>query len=181
MTEFCSLVHKLTNFGISTARGCSTNERRTCACQGETPETAGMSYFFGCSWSMFYNMCKYARSRGPRKFKLEQEREEPELELHMGNLASAVTPIFYRVAPEAYGIMAQHDNTAKECRVGQSPFAGITACMDFCSHSHKDIHNMDGGCSVVSDFLFLVKVSADSKKKKNTSDSSVDSKVDIDR
>ncbi|OXA37668.1 DNA N6-methyl adenine demethylase-like [Folsomia candida] len=146
-----TLVYKLNRFGIPTTRRSDTNEQRSCACQGVDPDTCGAAYSFGCAWSMFFNGCKYARSRNVRKFRLTEEHEESELEEKVQHLATHLAPLYERVAQDSYTNQIDHENEGLECRLGYRPgrpFSGVTACLDYCSHAHKDAHNMMNGCTV---------------------------------
>ena len=97
------------------------------------------------------------------------------MEEHLEELATGIAPLFEAIAPDAYynqvlsplkatlkaktdynviyfNIQIAFESQDLNCRIGRGmgrPFSGVTACLDFCAHSHKDLHNINNGTTVV--------------------------------
>lgn len=51
---------------------------------------------------MYYNTCKFARSRNPKRFKLMDPAEEPATEAKLQKLSDRVAEQYAMVAPASY-------------------------------------------------------------------------------
>ena len=119
---------------------------------------SGQSVTFGCSWSMYFDGCKYGQA-GNRthisKFRLRKETPDEIVKANehiLQQLATIISPVVKNVAPESYDNMTAFENVADDCRIGLKrgkPFSGVTAVSDFCAHGHRDNNDIDNGCTVV--------------------------------
>lgn len=146
------LVRTLPVYGFETERRCGTNNPRNCACQGWDVNRRGASFSFGCSWSVYYDGCKFARSKRARKFRVREESLEEVVESKLQALSQHIGPLFKLMAPAAHAQQVRYERIASDCRLGfrsGRPFSGVTATVDFCAHAHYDYHNMNNGSTVV--------------------------------
>ncbi|XP_028405021.1 uncharacterized protein LOC114527532 [Dendronephthya gigantea] len=167
---YSELTSTLNEHAVSTPRRCGMNKEKQCACQGSDSATAGASFSFGCSWNRYYNSCKFARSKTPRKFRLQNQEMEDSIDTLLQDLATQVAQTYKTIAPEAFENQTRHDSEGVRCRIGSNtdcarPFSGVTCCVDFCAHNHKDDHNMENGATVV-----LTLLGEDARKQTNSDD-----------
>lgn len=76
---------------------------------------------------MYYNGCKYARSKTVRKFRLSVKTEESEIEERMHVLATLLSPLYMNLAPKSFENQCQFEKEASDCRLGFKqgrPFSG---------------------------------------------------------
>ena len=62
-------------------------------------------------------------------------------------------PILFKAVNLLPGAQTRFDDVASDCRLGfgvERPWSGVTAIVDYCTHSHKDVNNMNNGCTAVS-------------------------------
>jgi len=150
------IAFKTSKFGTETDRQCAANKKKTCACQGFDMNYNGASYTFGCSWTMYHNICKFCRSSEVHKFKLIDESAEGDLANICEELTNTVAPAYKVLAPDSFNNMGLFDNVATDCRIGAPGnriFSGFTCVCDFCAHAHKDTNNMVGGATAVVTLL----------------------------
>ena len=79
--------------------------------------------------------------------------KEIEVEYKLNNLADILAPLCKRIVPEAYEYQILHEHEGLECSLGnksERPFTGVTACLNFSAHIHKDVFDLLNGCSVIT-------------------------------
>jgi len=71
----CLILSANMQYVLERCTACCASYRRTCACQGWDPAVGGMSFTYGCCWSIFHGGCKFARSPKARRFRLRHQQK----------------------------------------------------------------------------------------------------------
>ncbi|EPY81197.1 hypothetical protein CB1_000750003, partial [Camelus ferus] len=127
---YSELTETLRKYGTLTNRRCALNEDVNCVvCLATTLVSIDMT-----------SVLQYLK------------KKEEKLESHLQNLSTLMAPTYKKLAPDAYNNQIEYEHRAPECRLGLKegrPFSGVTACLDFCAHAHRDLHNMQNGSTLV--------------------------------
>jgi len=104
---------------IATKHQCELNKTKTCTYQDHKAKKEGASYSFGCSWNVYSDSCKYAKSytRITRKYRLANESQEEEMEAQADDMGD----ILSRMASDAYQNLIMFSKEADSCRNGNGP------------------------------------------------------------
>ena len=148
----------LGKYGVHKERGKTEKSgHKDCPAQGD-PTSGGGSFTFFCTKTPLQNKCKWFNSWATsiRNVKLMQTRQnrniEDTLEQMIVKLAQNTIDSVEKAVPKAFHNMNIFSDVGNMCRIPtgpKRPYAGCTAVLDYCAHTHRDSNNMASGCTVL--------------------------------
>ncbi|NXW00035.1 TET1 dioxygenase, partial [Fregetta grallaria] len=151
-TLYKELTQSLRKYGCPTSRRCALNEEGGEGCTAHRYSVTVCLRGRMCALSL--PLCKKPPAVGDSRARALAVCVQVEelLENNLQTLATDVAPVYKKLAPEAFQNQVENEHMGPDCRLGSKdgrPFSGVTACIDFCAHAHKDTHNMHNGSTVV--------------------------------